>query len=200
MRHRLALAALVPVVVALGGIGTAHAAPSSGAAPANHGTCVSESPQTGPGGRATTAKDKNACPVPLVCRENEAGQNTVVRNRADDEVTIFGSGAGTAGSSLECRTSIPVVTGDTISFSYELGEDTDPCGGGVPRLFIQFEDGTYENTINSDPQCAAQDDGTVEYTILGTGTVIQVGFVYDRGDTGSVTYSDAVVGDVTLNI
>jgi hypothetical protein len=33
-----------------------------------------------------------------------------------------------------------------------------------------------------------------------TGTVTQVGFVYDRGDTGSVTYSDATIGGVTLNI
>ena len=59
MRHRLALAALVPVVVALGGMGTAQAAPTSGDKPTNHGQCVSSHSQTeGKGGRSAIAKDK----------------------------------------------------------------------------------------------------------------------------------------------
>jgi hypothetical protein len=33
-----------------------------------------------------------------------------------------------------------------------------------------------------------------------SGTVTEIGFVYDRGDAGSVTYSKATVGGVTLNI
>ena len=67
-------------------------------------------------------------------------------------------------------------------------------------MFIVFENGDVENTIDSDPQCAAQEDGTVTYTIKGTGTVTQVGFVYDRGDRGSVTYSKATIAGITLNI
>jgi hypothetical protein len=201
LRHRLVLAALVPVVVALGGVGTAQAAPSSGEKPANHGSCVSGSPQ---GGRSAVATDKNACSVPLVCRENEDDKHSVDRDRQEDTVTLTGSGPGSAGSALECRTSIPVEAGDTVSFSYELGAGTNACGGGVPRMFLVIEaaDGTTttENTIDSDPECAAQDDGTVTYTIKGEGTVTQVGFVYDRGDFGSVTYSDATVGGVTLDI
>ena len=38
------------------------------------------------------------------------------------------------------------------------------------------------------------------FTFPVTGTVSEVGFVYDRGDTGSVTYSNAVVDGVTLDI
>lgn len=203
MRHRLVLAAVFTATVALSGIGTAQAAPAGNSAPANHGQCVSTSPQpSAPGGRSAVAKDKSTCgnsnPT-LTCIENEDGGDTVIRNSADDTVTITGSGAGSAGSSLECATDIPVTAGQTVTFSYTLAPGTAPCGGGVPRVFVLI-DGTYYNTIDGDPECANSAPGTVTYTIPVTGTVTQVGFVYDRGDTGSVTYSNATVGSVTLNI
>ena len=204
MRQRLVLAALVPVVLALGGIGTASAAPTIGDTPVNHGQCVKESPQpNGKGGRSVTAKSKVPCtpPAPLTCQENENTLGTVTRDSATNTVTITGSGPGSADSSLECATSIPVTAGQTISFSYTMGDGTSPCGGGVPRLFVLFADGTTsENTINSDPECANSAPGTVTYTLTNSGTVTTVGFVYDRGDSGSVTYSDAMVGGVTLDI
>ena len=199
MGKRLAVVAVFFLVAALGGLGTAQAKPDAGKA--NHGQCVSSSPQPdGKGGRSATAQEKGACTPELVCTENENTPGTVTRNSPENTVTISGSGPGSAGSSLECGTSIDVVAGEsTVTFTYELGAGTAPCGGGVPRIFIVI-DGDYYNTIDGDPECSEANGNTVTYTIPVTGTVTQVGFVYDRGDTGSVTYSDATVGDVTLNI
>ena len=60
--------------------------------------------------------------------------------------------------------------------------------------------GIYYNTIDGDPECSEAVGNTVTFTFPVTGTVTEVGFVYDRGDTGSVTYSNAVVDGVTLDI
>ncbi len=54
--------------------------------------------------------------------------------------------------------------------------------------------------INGDLQCSQADGITVTYTIPVSGTVTRVGFVYDRGDFGSVTYGNAAVGNVVLDI
>jgi hypothetical protein len=199
LRHRIAFAALIPLAVALTGIGTAQAAPPT-SGPANHGQCVSESPRPdGPGGRSATAKSKSTCTLPLTCVENEGGEDTVVRDSRANTVTIAGSGPGSAGSSLECTTNIRVEAGDTVSFTYALGSNTVPCGGGVPRMFVIVDGDPYE-TINWDPECSQANGNTVTYTLPEGGTVTQVGFVYDRGDFGSITYSDATVGGVALNI
>jgi hypothetical protein len=180
-------------LVALGAT-PATAAPES--APANHGNCVSGSEKPdGPGGRSEVAKQKGDCPAPLTC----VSIGLVEVNSPADEVTVTGTGPGTAGSALQCETSIDVTAGDTASFTYVLGEGTDPCGGGVPRLYFLI-DGTYYNTIDGDPECSQAAGNTVTYTFPVTGTVTEVGFVYDRGDNGYVTYSDATVGEVTLNI
>jgi hypothetical protein len=190
--------------VTLGGVGTAQAVPNARVAPAHHGPCVSASAQPGgTGGRSTVAKEKNTCgnsrPT-LSCTENEDGDNTVIRNSAKDTVTITGSGSGSAGSALECTTDIPVTAGQAVSFAFTLGAGTAPCGGGVPRVFVVIGD-AYYNTIDGDPQCEHSGaDGTVTYALPVTGTVTRVGCVYDRGDTGSVTYSNATVGGVPLNI
>ncbi len=207
MRQRLVLAALVPVVITLGGMGTASAVPTVGDTPVNHGQCVKESPQpTGKGGRSAAAKSKVPCtpPPPLTCTENEDTPGTVTRDSANNTVTISGSGGTTeepsSGSSFECATNIVVTAGQTISFSYTLGAETNPCGGGVPRLFVVFADGSSENTIDSDPECANSAPGTVTYELTNSGTVTTVGFVYDRQDFGSVTHRDATVGGVTLDI
>ena len=204
MRQRLVLAALVPVVVALGGIGTASAAPSSGDTPVNHGQCVKEAPQPhGKGGRSATAKSKVPCtPRPLTCIENEnpTDADTVTRDSARNTVTITGSGDPSLGSSLECATSIPVIADEsTITYTYALGGDTGPCGGGVPRVFVVIDDKVY-NLQDLDPECTTAVGFDVTYTIPVTGTVTTVGFVYDRQDLGSVTYSNATVGGVTLDL
>jgi hypothetical protein len=134
-----------------------------------------------------------------VCTENEDTPGTVTRNARENTVTITGSGPGSLGSALQCATDIRVTAGDTVSFSYELAEGTDPCGGGVPRLFVVI-DGQYYNTFDGDPDCSEANGNTITYAVPVSGTVTEVGFVYDRGDFGSVTYSNATVGGVALNI
>jgi hypothetical protein len=178
----------------------AQAAPFSGAPSNAHGQCVSESAKAGgQGGRSAVARDKDTCTPPLQCTENEDAPGTVTRNSRNNTVTVTGSGPGSAGSNLACATNIEVTEGETLSFTYELGANTDPCGGGVPRMYVLVGT-TYYNTIDGDPECSEADGNTITYTIPVTGTVTEVGFVYDRGDEGSVTYSDATVGGVALNI
>jgi hypothetical protein len=185
-----------------GGLTVLAAAPSSAApAASNHGQCVSQSPKPdGKGGRSAVAKDKDACQelaTRLVCTENEAGADTVQLDSAADTVTIAGSGPGSAGSSLSCATNIVVAAGDTISASYTFAPGTDPCGGGVPRLYAVI-DGQYVNTFDDNPNTC--ESTVTSLTLTSGGTVTEVGFVYDRGDTGSVTYSGAQVGGQVLNI
>ena len=196
MRHRLVLAALVPAVVALGGMSAASAAPmsgTSGGTAANHGQCVSESPQ---GSRSVTARSKGSCTVPLRCEENEDTPNTVTRDSANNTVTVAGSGPGSAGSNLACATDIAVTAGDTVTFDYDVTGAPDVCGGGVPRIYVLIA-GTYYNTQDGNLGCLP---GTVTYAIPVSGTITEVGFVYDRGDTASVTYSNTKIDGVALNI
>ena len=208
MRSRAYLIAALLLALLSFGLSPAQAARTAGE-PTNHGQCVSNSPAPdGKGGRSATAKDKNACapPAPLTCHVT----GNASRNSADNTVTVTGTGPNTPGSSLECDVNIPVTGGSsTIQFTYEMAAGTNPCGGGVPRIFVQLEDGaggtTYPNTIDSDPECSQQTDNgdgtfTVTYTIPTSGTVTRVGFVYDRGDTGSVVFSDTSVGGVVLDV
>jgi len=177
-------------------LGTTAAQAAPEAAPANHGQCVSSSEQpSGAGGRSEIAQDKSGCPAPLTC----TATGTVALDSATNTVKVTGTGPNSAGSSLECATSIPVTSGQQVTFNYVLGDGAAPCGGGVPRLFVQIN-GTYYNTIDGNPECAGQAPGTVTYTIPVSGTVTSVGFVYDRGDFGSVTYTNATVGGVVLDI
>lgn len=191
--------AFLALMVPAAGLTMFVAAPAQAAPAANHGQCVSQSPQpSGPGGRSDVARDKSACstpaPAPLDCDEN----GEAVVNSETNEVTVTGTGAGTPGSSLECDVTIGVTEGQTITFDYTMAEGTDPCGGGVPRIYVTI-DGTNYNTIDGDPECADATGSTITYTIPVTGTVSHVGLVYDRGDTGSVTYSNVTIGDVALD-
>ena len=149
--------------------------------------------------RLAKCRAEHPNPAPLTCVEHEDGGDTVKLNSEADTVTITGSGPGSAGSSLECKTDIAVTAGDTATFTYQLGAGTNPCGGGVPRMYFLIG-GIYYNTIDGDPECSEAVGNTVTFTFPVTGTVTEVGFVYDRGDTGSVTYSNAVVDGVTLDI
>jgi len=69
----------------------------------------------------------------------------------------------------------------------------------VPRLFVVIG-GQYYNTFDGDPDCGEAHGNTITYALPVGGTVAAVGFVYDRGDVGSVTYRDATVAGVTLDI
>jgi hypothetical protein len=100
-----------------------------------------------------------------------------------DDPTTFGNNFG-------CYTNIPVAAGDTITFSY-----TGACGGGVPRLFVQFADGSSENTFDTGT-CV---DGVASYTLVNSGTITSFAFINDRGDGATVTYSDLVIDGNLIN-
>jgi hypothetical protein len=198
LRHRLALAALVPVVLALGGMSTAQAAPTSGAPANTHGQCVSESAKAGDQGRSAVAKKKGTCTPPLVCTRNgdvelDSARNTVAVTDVDAPTPEeFG------GSSLQCEADLTVVAGDRITFDYTI--ENGSCGGGIPRIYVVI-DGDYYNTFDGNPgQCGV--NGTVTYTISVSGTITEVAFVSDRQDGAysTVTYSNAKIAGLTLNI
>lgn len=184
------------------GAGAAQAAPPP--TTTNHGQCVSSSARPdGAGGRSAVARDKGPCDGPgaqLVCAQNGPAGTVVLDSRLNT-VTITGSGPGSLGSSLECTTSIPVTAGQTLSFTYTLGAGTAPCGGGVPRMFAVLapDGGGAPITVNTFDNGTC-DPSTGSVTFAQSGTVTTVGFVYDRGDLGSVTYSNATLGGVPLNI
>ena len=160
----------------------------------NHGQCVSSSPQpSGPGGRSGVAKNKNSCPAPVPC----VTTGNATFDSATNTVRATGTGPDTAGSSVQCATSIPVSAGDTISADYVFAPGTAPCGGGVPRLYVVI-DGDVYNTFDDNPNtCEATSTSLV---LPVGGTVTEVGFVYDRGDFGSVTYSNPQIGGTALDI
>jgi hypothetical protein len=160
----------------------------------NHGQCVSSSPKsTGAGGRSTIAKDKNACPAPLPC--TTFGKASF--DSAANTVTATGTGPGSLGSSVSCTTSIAVTAGQSVSADYVFAPGTDPCGGGVPRLYVVI-DGVYYNTFDDNPNTCEATSTSVVLPV--SGTVTEVGFVYDRGDFGTVTYSKAQVGGTAIDL
>lgn len=184
--------------------GPAEARPSEDSK--GRGRCVSSSPKpSGKGGRSDVARNDCAPttpppPAPLVCTEN----GNVEVNPETDTVVI--SAAPPAGSSLECDTNVAVTAGDTLTFTYDLTGAT--CGGGVPRLFLLI-DGTYYNTFDNAEgplpgACGTggaigeATQGTVTYTIPVTGTVDQIGLVYDFA-SGSVEYSNVTLDGQALN-
>ncbi len=66
-------------------------------------------------------------------------------------------------TTTRCYTSIPVKTGDTVTFDF-----VGTCGGGTPRVYLQFDGGASagENTYDSGT-CTqlTSSAGTVTYTI-----------------------------------
>ena len=99
------------------------------------------------------------------------------------------------GSNFGCYTNIKVAAGDTITFSYTGG-----CGGGVPRVFVQFAGGLSENTIDSDPTCTNSAPGTVTYTLVNSGKIKSFAFINDRGDGLTVTYSGLTIAGTVIDI
>lgn len=177
----------------------------------NHGQCVRDSEKPdGKGGRSEVAKS-DACrdakpdhpdhePEDTIdCTDAvEGGDGNVVVDEDADEVTISGGGTGTPGSSLECDVTFTVDADDTVVFTYELGAGTAPCGGGVPRIYVTV-DGTNYNTFDWDHDCSEAEGNTITFDIPDDGTLTHIGLVYDRGDFGSITYSDVSVAGMDVD-
>ena len=113
----------------------------------------------------------------------------VLVNSGADSVTITDD-PSTAGNNFGCYTNLAVMAGDTITFDY-----TGTCGGGVPRVFVRFAGGASENTFNH-LNCTP---GSITYTLTNSGRIKSFAFINDRGDGGTVTYSNLVINGTRIN-
>ena len=116
-------------------------------------------------------------------------------NKKTDTVTVRGD-TSTLGNNLSCQTNIPVTAGDTVTFDF-LGT----CGGGTPRVYLQFDGGASagENTFDSGTctQTTAN-TGTATYAITKSGTVTGFAEIHDR-DNGQTTYSNLIIAGTRIN-
>ena len=136
---------------------------------------------------ATAAPGKPG--APLKCFASDGAD---VRVDKKTNTVAIKDDPSTGGNNFGCLTDLPVVTGDTITFSHDTA-----CGGGVPRLFIRFADGPSENTFDGNEagctSAVGSTLGTVTYTLKGAGMIDAFAFINDRGDSGTVTYSNLVI-------
>jgi hypothetical protein len=102
----------------------------------------------------------------------------------------------TAGNNFGCYTNLSVAAGDTITFQHDA-----VCGGGVPRVLVGFKDGHYENTFDtgSCTSPTAGGLGSASYTLARSGKIRVFAFINDRGDSGTVTYSNLVIDGNVIN-
>ncbi len=116
-------------------------------------------------------------------------------DKKTDTVTVRGD-TSTLGNDFSCYTNIPVEAGDTVTFDF-LGT----CGGGTPRVYLQFDGGAQsgENTFDSGTctQLTAN-TGTVTYTIMKSGTITAFAEIHDS-DNGQTTYSNLVIAGTRIN-
>lgn len=106
----------------------------------------------------------------------------------------------TAGNYFGCYTNILVKAGDMITFSHDT-----TCGGGAPRVYVSFKDGSGANTHDTagvvNPGCVAATGstlGTVTYTFTKAGKVRSFAFISDR-DESTITYSNLVISGNVIN-
>ncbi|MEO7234157.1 MAG: hypothetical protein ABIW80_02155 [Lapillicoccus sp.] len=127
------------------------------------------------------------------CSASDPADVTV--NKTTDTVTVNGD-TSTGGNNFSCYTKIRVTAGDTVTFDF-IGT----CGGGTPRVYLQFDGGKSagENTFDTGTCTQLTDNtGRVTYTIMKTGTVTAFAYIYDR-DNGSATYSNLVIAGTRIN-
>ena len=135
-----------------------------------------------------TAAPGGAPGKPLKCFASDKADVSV--DRRADTVAITDD-PSTGGNNFGCLTDIAVVAGDTVTFSHDT-----TCGGGVPRVFLRYVDRSNStNTFDFGSCTSATADrlGTASYTLIADGTIDAFAFINDRGDSGTVTYSDLVI-------
>ena len=128
---------------------------------------------------------------PLKCVASDPAD--VVVDSSTDTVTITDDPA-TFGNNFGCYTNIKVMAGDTITFDFTGG-----CGGGVPRVFVRFAGGDSENTFDTGTCTSDGTTGTASYTLVNSGKIKSFAFINDRGDGGTITYSNLMIGDTFVN-
>lgn len=136
-----------------------------------------------------------APPAAKGCQASD--RSDVQVNKKADAVTVRGD-TSTFGNNYACLTNITVVGGvSTVTFDF-IGT----CGGGAPRVFLQFDNGasTGENTFDTGT-CTMNEEGTggsVTYTVTKSGTITAFALIHDA-DNGSTTYSNLVIAGTTIN-
>ncbi|WP_404387334.1 hypothetical protein [Humibacillus xanthopallidus] len=116
-------------------------------------------------------------------------------NKKTDTVTVRGD-TSTGGNNFYCYTNIPVTAGDTVTFDF-LGT----CGGGTPRVYLQFDGGESDGENTFDSGTCTQltpNTGTVSYTLMKSGTVTAFAEIHDS-DNGQTTYSNLIIAGTTIN-
>jgi hypothetical protein len=134
-----------------------------------------------------------APPVAKGCQASD--RSDVQVNKKTDTVTVKGD-TSTLGNNYACYTNIPVLAGDTVTFDF-IGT----CGGGTPRVYLQFDDGAAagENTFDSGTcTMTSASGGTATYAIMKDGTITAFALIYDRDNDGSVTYSNLVIAGTPI--
>ena len=137
---------------------------------------------------AVPASAASATPTkPLKCIASDPAY--VVVDSVANSVAIKDNPA-TAGNNFGCYTNILVTAGQTITFNF-----TGVCGGGVPRVFVRLTEGASVNTFDTGTCTAGTAPllGTVSYTLVQSGRIKSFAFINDRGDDGTVTYSNLVI-------
>lgn len=119
----------------------------------------------------------------------------VAVDRDSNTVTITDD-PSTRGNNFGCYTNLTVQAGDTITFNH-----TAQCGGGVPRVLVVFKDGHLENTFDTGDCTSATSGslGTATYTLQEGGKIRVFAFINDRGDSGTVTYSNLVIAGNSID-
>jgi hypothetical protein len=130
----------------------------------------------------SAAQAAPANPKPLKCVASDPAD--VIVNSTTNTVTIEDD-PSTGGNNFGCYTTIKAEAGDTITFDF-----TGTCGGGVPRVFVRFAGGAGENTFDNGTCTSDGTTGSVTYDLVNSGNIKSFAFINDRGDGGTVTYSN----------
>ena len=139
----------------------------------------------------SAAQAAPASPKPLRCVSSDPAD--VMVDSSTNTVTIKDDPT-TGGNNFGCYTNLKVVAGDTITFDF-----TGTCGGGVPRLFLRFAGGASENTFDNVTCVSDGTGGTITYSLVNSGNIKSFAFINDRGDSGTVTYSNLVIAGTTID-
>ena len=139
----------------------------------------------------SAAQAAPANPKPLKCVASDPAD--VMVDSSTNTVSIKDDPT-TAGNNFGCYTNIKAEAGDTITFNF-----TGACGGGVPRVFVRFAGGAGENTFDSGTCTSDGTNGSVTYTLANSGNIKSFAFINDRGDEGTVTYSNLNIAGTTVD-
>ena len=66
-------------------------------------------------------------------------------------------------------------------------------------MFVRFAGGASENTFDTGTCVSDGTTGTATYTLVNSGNIKSFAFINDRGDSGTVTYSNLAIAGTTVD-